>query len=217
MNITCISASNVEIARQHSASTRACEIIGELARLQAGPDTQVTILPLIDYELNPCRMCGKCLSTGRCVRDDAFNRVYEHMIAADAVFVVCPHYAPLPSKMMMLLEKLEEMVYLNWCKDNAYRSPLFRKPVGLVAHGGQTAEALPYYKTTLLDPLATAFGSVQMRVAPAGEAWPNGAVFGIQNLTLPEGSMFVTIEHDWDDIQQRLQPLVHNVLHLSQN
>ncbi len=57
MQIICISAANVEPAREYSASTRACELIGALA--QAECDVQVDILPLIDYELTPCRMCGK--------------------------------------------------------------------------------------------------------------------------------------------------------------
>ncbi len=46
MQIICISASNVESARENSASTRTCELIQELA--QAECDAQVTILPLID-------------------------------------------------------------------------------------------------------------------------------------------------------------------------
>jgi hypothetical protein len=64
----------------------------------------------------------------------------------------------------------------------------------------------------LLDPLANAFASVQMRVIGAGEQWPNGVTFGIKSLTMPPDSIFVTIEHDWQVIRQRIQPLVENVL-----
>ena len=77
MQIICISASNVELAREHSASTRACEVIREL--VQAECDAQVNILPLIDYELTPCRMCGKCLAAGKCIRDNAFNQIYARL------------------------------------------------------------------------------------------------------------------------------------------
>ncbi|MBN1921242.1 MAG: NAD(P)H-dependent oxidoreductase [Anaerolineae bacterium] len=210
MNITCISAANVARARDHSASTRACEIIRDL--VTAEYDAQVEILPLLDYELTPCLMCGQCLTAGECVYDPAFNALHARLAAADAVFVVCPHYAPLPSKLMMLLEKLEEICYLNWCQNQEYHTVVYGKPIGLVAHGGQTAEALPYYKTALLDPLALAFASVQMRVMSAGPEWPNGAVFGVQRLYLPPGDIFVQIEHDWDDIRQHLTPLVINLL-----
>ncbi len=210
MKITCISASNIEPAREHSASTRTCELIRDLA--QAEGDAQVTILPLIDYEMKPCRMCGKCLEAGQCVCDTAFNQIYQRLAETDAVFVVCPHYAPLPSKLMMLLEKLEEICYLNWCQDQGYQTIVHQKPIGLVAHGGQSTKAAAYYKTALLDPLALAFASVQMKVVGAGEQWPNGVAFGIKDLSLTPGSVFVTIKHDWDDIRGRLTPLVKNVL-----
>ena len=154
MKITCFSASNVEPARENSASTRACELIRNLA--QAECDAQVTILPLIDYEIKPCRMCGECLEAGQCVRDTAFNQIYQHLAEADAVFVVCPHYAPLPSKLMMLLEKLEEICYLNWCQDQGYQTIGHPKRLRLVAHGGQTAQAPPSSKTAFLNPLALA-------------------------------------------------------------
>lgn len=210
MKITCISAANVEPARKHSASTRACELIRELA--QAECDVQVEILPLIDYELTPCRMCGQCLAAGECIRDNAFNQIYAKLAETDAVFVVCPHYAPLPSKLMMLLEKLEEICYLNWCQNQQYQTIIYRKPIGLVAHGGQPMDAASYYKTALLDPLALAFASIQMRVARVDEQWPNGVAFGIQKLSLPPGEIFVRIEDDWEAIRSRLAPLVKNVL-----
>jgi len=211
MKVVCLSASNISPARQHSASTRTCELIrDQLAEKQAS--IEVEIVPLIDYAMKPCRMCGECLPTLRCSQDEAFNQVHARLQSADAVFLVCPHYAPIPSKVMILLEKMEEMAYLHYCQDNAFLTPVHGKPIGIVAHGGQTEEALPYYKTTLLDPLANAFASVQMRVIGAGEQWPNGVTFGIKGLTMPKDTIFVTIEHDWQAIRQRIRPLVENVI-----
>jgi hypothetical protein len=210
VNVLCLSASNIAPARQHSASTRACEIIRDIITTHQ-PDATVEIVPLIDYEMKPCRMCGECFETGRCARDAAFNAVYEKMIAADALFLVVPHYAPIPSKVMMLLEKLQEMMFLRACAEADYHFTLYRKPLGIVAHGGQTAEALPYYKTALLDPLANAFASVQVNVVCAGDEWPNGATFGVTRITKPDDSIFVRIEHDWDDVRRRIEPLVENV------
>jgi multimeric flavodoxin WrbA len=211
MKVVCLSASNINPARQHSASTHACELIrDQLAEIQ--PSITVEIVPLIDYSMKPCRMCGECLPTLRCSQDEAFNQVHTRLQSADAVFLVCPHYAPLPSKVMILLEKLEEMAYLKYCQDNTALTPLHGKPIGIIAHGGQTEEALGYYKTTLLDPLANAFASVQMRVIGVGEQWPNGVTFGIKSLTMPPDSIFVTIEHDWQTISQRIQPLVRSVI-----
>jgi multimeric flavodoxin WrbA len=211
MKIVCLSASNISPARQYSASTHTCELIRDLLA-ERNPSTEVEIVTLIDYAMKPCRMCGECFPTLRCSQDEAFNQIHAKLQSSDAVFLVCPHYAPIPSKVMILLEKLEEMAYLKYCQDNSCHTPLHGKPIGIIAHGGQTEEALPYYKTALLDPLANAFASVQMRVIGAGEQWPNGATFGIKRLTMPSDSIFVTIEHDWQVIRQRIQPLVENVI-----
>jgi NAD(P)H-dependent FMN reductase len=211
MKVVCLSASNIKPARQHSASTHTCELIRNLL-VEIQPSIEVEIVPLIDYAMKPCRMCGECLPTLRCSQDEDFNQVHDRLQSAEAVFLVCPHYAPIPSKVMILLEKLEEMAYLKYCQDNTSVTPLHGKPIGIIAHGGQTEEALPYYKNALLDPLANAFASVQMRVIGAGEQWPNGVTFGIKSLTMPTDSIFVTIEHDWQVIRQRIQPLVENVI-----
>ncbi|HEY3341247.1 MAG TPA: NAD(P)H-dependent oxidoreductase [Anaerolineae bacterium] len=211
MNILCISGSNISVARKNSASTHACELIAELVRAEH-PAARVEIALLIDYMLKPCRMCGKCFDKLRCAHDGDFNDLHARMSAADAIFLVCPHYAPLPSKVMIVLEKLQEMMYLRSCAQAGYQFTLYNKPLGIVAHGGQTNEALPYYKTALLDPLANAFAGVQMDVVGAGEQWPNGATFGLRSIAKPADSIFVSIEHDWDDVRTRITPLVHNVL-----
>jgi multimeric flavodoxin WrbA len=217
MQVLCISAANIAPARSHSASTRACELIRDMVQvMRPNAHVEVEIAALIDYEMKPCRMCGECFERGRCVRDEAFNALFARMKAADALFVVCPHYAPIPSKMMMLLEKLEEMVFLRACAEPGYHFALYHKPIGIVAHGGQTAEALPYYKQALLDPLANAFASVQMDIVGAGDGiggqWPNGVTFGITRISKPANSIFVSIEHDWEDVRARLAPLVANVM-----
>ncbi|MRR28855.1 hypothetical protein EG834_00625, partial [bacterium] len=170
------------------------------------------VLPLIDYELKPCRMCGKCLEAGRCVRDEAFNAVYDVLKGADRIFMVCPQYATLPAKVVMLLEKFQEISYLNWCADNSYEFPLAHKPVGLIVHGGQTEEALPQYKANLLAPLAAILRSVGMQVVGVDEEWQDGAAFAITRLSMPEDSIFVKIEHDWGAIRSRVEPLVEKVL-----
>lgn len=212
MKLLCISASNIEPFRQQSASTRACRIAAELAAERAPVESE--LLALIDFELNPCRMCGNCLADGRCCRDEAFNQIYERIQAADAVLLVTPHYAPIPSKVAMLCEKLQEIAFLNSCRDENYRGPLFKKPLGVVAHGGQceTPEILDYYYNALALPVANAFAGVGMRPLGVSAQMPRGAVFGIRALRMPEEGVFCTIEHDWDAIRDRLIPLVENLI-----
>ena len=212
MKVACISAANIEVARDHSASVRACELVRDLLGEEC-PDAAVEIVPLIDYEMKPCRMCGQCLYTQRCARDDAFNQVFEKMIAADGIFVIVPHYAPLPSKLMILFEKMEEIAYLNWCANDSYRFPLNRKPAGVIGHGGQqgTEAVLAYYQRALVEPVSMALSSVSMRVIGAGEKCPNGVAFGIRSLDKREDSVFVDIQHDWDEVRKQIVPLVRNM------
>jgi multimeric flavodoxin WrbA len=213
MNIVCISAANISVARDHSASVKTCQMIGELfTSLQ--PGAAVEIVPLIDYKMKPCRMCGNCLKTQRCAHDPAFNRVLTKMITADALFVVVPHYAPFPSKVMILLEKLQEIYFLGFSNDKSHYTPLLAgKPMGLVGHGGQvtTPESTEYYKKQLVDPLALAFMNCGVRVIGAGKDWPNGVAFGIRSMTKPADSIFVDIQQDWDEVRERLAALVKNV------
>lgn len=212
MQYACISAANIEPAKNHSASVRTCAMIRDLIQ-EEDPAARVEIVPLVDYKLKPCKMCGKCLKSQRCVHDEAFNQVFEKMIAADALFVVVPHYAPLPSKLMILTEKMEEIAYLNWCMDNRYRFPLTGKPAGVIGHGGQptTDEVVAYYLRMLVEPVAMALRSVSMKVVGVDDQSPHGAAFGIQTLTQPPGSIFVDITHDWPDVRRRITPLVRQV------
>jgi len=215
MKVVCLSASNIEKAKNQSTSTRTCEMVRDILfeRLKDAPepDLDVEIVRLIDYEPVPCRMRGECFYTGWCAHDDAFNQIYAKLVAADAVFIVSPHYAPIPSKLVMIFEKLEEMVYLRSQNDPNYIFPLHRKPVGVIGHGGQTEEAVSYYKSALLDPIATVLTAVQMQVVGANEKWPYGVAFGIQDIVKTEDSIFVKIDHDWDLIRERIRPLVYNV------
>ena len=213
MKFTCISAANVEGARNQSASVRTCQFIGEQIRAES-PLAEVEIVPLIDYEMKPCRMCGQCQESQRCARDEAFNRVFEKLIAADGIFIVVPHYAPLPSKLMILCEKMQEIAFLNWVADEGYRFPLSGRPVGIVGHGGQETSdpVVAYYQKMLVEPLALALGGVSLHVTGAGEDSPRGVTFGIRSIARRPNTVFVDIQHDWDDIQRRTAPLVKNMV-----
>jgi hypothetical protein len=112
----------------------------------------------------------------------------------------------------MLLEELEEICYLNLCQNQQYHTIVYRKTIGLIAHGTQPMNAAPYYKTALLDPLALAFTSIQMRVVGVDEQQTKGVAFGIKKLSIPSGEMFVPIKHDGDEIRDRLRSLVKNIL-----
>ncbi|MDP4093415.1 MAG: sigma-70 family RNA polymerase sigma factor [Bacillota bacterium] len=72
----------------------------------ASPLTEVNIIELADYNLMGCSVCYKCSSLRRCNQQDGFNQLFDNCLWADAIIFVSPYYAPIPSKLSALLERL---------------------------------------------------------------------------------------------------------------
>lgn len=214
MRITCISASNVQKMRGRSASTRACELVRDIAIREKGGEIDVKVIPLVDHELRPCTMCGECFTADRCVYDDEYNAIYQEMAHSDGVVIVVPHYAPLPAKLMILFEKLQERVFLLSFNNQSGRFPLQGRPAAVIAHGGmnEDGKVLEYYDKALLEPVAGALRSCGMEIVDGGKDWPRGVAFGIKDLRRNGEERLPVIEHDWDAIQRRLEPLVINLV-----
>ncbi len=212
--ITCISASNNAPARGRSVSTLVCDLFASQIAAFATLSTTVRVLPLLDYELKPCRMCGKCYQKNSCAEDSAFNTIFEEMCQSDAFFFVVPHYATLPAKLIILFEKLEEMLYLHWTHDPSYCLPFNGKPAGLVVHGGMedSRKVNAYYQRALLEPLKNMVESCGLQVIDPGKGQPRGVIFGIKKIHLPANEeIMVRIDHDWEMIASRTQPLAENM------
>lgn len=209
-NILCISASNVITAKDKSASTKTCQLIHELIENTHIENFDIRTIKLIDYDLMPCNMCEQCIPSNQCSKDDGFNEIFESMIAADAIFIVCPHYAPIPSKLMILLEKLQEIYYLNYCNNSDYKFPLIKKHAAIVAHGGMIENFEDIYKENLLNPLRRAFGGIGLQIAKVGDDF--GVVFGAKDFIKRDDAIPPDISHDWDNIKSIIKPLVDEVL-----
>ncbi|MGE5654627.1 MAG: flavodoxin family protein [Bacillota bacterium] len=212
MRGTCISASNVIGKKNDSASTKACQMIAEMVREKHGDQVETDIIPLINYDLRSCQMCGECVGRGHCVYDDGFNEILDRMSQADALFFVVPHYAPIPSKLIILFEKMEEIIYLHYLNDKSYVFPLRRKPAGVVGHGGMPEQYVKHYKTALVDPVASTVRSCGMEVIGVDDEWPTGVAFSITDLRKPDNAIFPIIEHDWAKVRQQIEPLVEKVM-----
>ena len=213
MRIFCISASNIKHAGKNSTSLKVCNLIGELIKEQYLKDITVETIPLVEYELNPCLGCGKCYEYGRCAVDNQFNRIYNNLSAADAIFIVAAHYAPIPAKLSMLLEKIEQLAFLRRFHDEAYRSELYNKPVGIIAHGGGTEEICKYYNSLVLDTIANALSyPVEMKIVGVDEAQAKGVTIPVNAVRKEENNIFPIQEYNWNDIRERIMPLVSNVI-----
>jgi len=212
MNIACISASNIRHAGDNSPSLRVCRLIQSIAE-EIDSGFAVDIIRLVDYRLEPCIGCGGCFRRDECLHDEGFNEAYGRLARADALFIVSAHYAPIPAKLSMLLEKVEQLAFLKRFHDESYRSPLYMKPVGIVAHGGGTAEVARYYKGPVLDSIWNALSyPVEMGIVGVSDEEPDGIVFPVKSVRKSDESVFPIQEYDWTDIEDRLRPLVDNVI-----
>lgn len=204
----CISASNVMGSRKQSTSYRICE---RIKKILDKDQVACTILDLREYEPNACIGCGQCYGSRRCCRDQEFNKIYELLAQADWCFIVSPHYAPVPSKLCMLLEKMEQITFLHWWKDQSYHSELYGKLAGIISHGGGEKWALDSYKAMVNDTIANALDTVQMKVIPFSSKWDTGIALSVQNVQKGEG-IFPVQEYDWEMIEENLYNYVEVVV-----
>jgi multimeric flavodoxin WrbA len=214
MKLVCISASNIKHAGNKSTSFLVCQIIEKIIKTKLKRnEAQIEIIRLVDAELSPCTGCGKCYKTNRCAAVDDFNNIYTKIAESDAVFIVSPHYAPIPAKLSILLEKMEQPVFLHWFHDNSYKSVVYRKPVGIIAHGGGSDEwMLHSYKEMVLDTIANALQTVMMDIVGLDDKWLTGVVFPVKTVSKSEKEIFPVQLYDWVDIENRLMPLVEKVI-----
>lgn len=213
MKICCISASNIKHAKQNSTSLKICNLIKKLLHQEYLDDISIEIIPLVEYEFNPCIGCGKCYDIDECVIDHHFNTVYNKISNADALFIVSAHYAPIPAKLSMVLEKAEQLTFIKRFNDESYRSPLFKKPVGVIGHGGGTEEISKYYRGPILDIIWNALSyPIEMDIVGVDEEQNNGIIIPVKKVEKVEGSIFPVQEYDWHDIEERIKPLIKNVI-----
>lgn len=213
MIITCISASNIKHAKDYSTSSKICSLIEEMVIKKSKSLIKVEVIKLVDYELSPCIGCGKCFKKTVCVYDEDFNNIYSKVIKSDGLFVVSAHYAPIPSKLSMLLEKMEQLTFFPRFHKEEYRSPLYKKPVGIIGHGGGTEEIIKGYKGVVLNTIANALSyPIEMNILGVNEEWPNGIALPIQEVIKDENSIFPIQKYDWEDIKVRIEPLVNNMI-----
>lgn len=206
--VLCISASNILHSQQSSISKIICKTIAEITEAK---NITCDVIDLRNYSLSPCIGCGKCFHSKRCTNDVAFNEIYNKIIASNGLFLVSPHYAPIPSKLSMMLEKMEEITFLHWWKDNTYQSEVYHLPVGIISHGGGSDWALKSYKAMVNDTIANALDTIQCKVIPYSSEWNTGISFPVQRV-LEKDDIFPIQEYDWHSIMRKLTEYTEMVL-----
>ena len=206
--IICISASNIVHSCNQSTSLLLCEKIADIVREKG---IVCEIIDLRNRLLSPCIGCGKCYESKRCHHDNAFNEIYESIIQSDGVFFVSPHYAPIPAKLCMLLEKMEEITFLHWWKDNTYQSEVYGIPAGIVSHGGGSDWALKSYKAMVNDTISNALETIQLKTVAFDTEWETGISLGVSKVK-EQSNIFPAQEYEWNTILHKLQKYIDVVI-----
>lgn len=213
MKITCISGSNVMHQTGNSISTTVCELAERILHA-AQPDLQTQTLRLADYDLRNCVFCGNCMAHEQCQYDSAFNTLYAQFHSSDAFVFVVPFYSVIPSKLTMLMEKLNQIYYTAWLKNPNQKFALAGKKAAVIGHGGSILEHNPrvaaYYRDLLLKPLHYSLQSLGFEVMGAENE--KGAIFGVKGYKKEEDSIFPHMMHDLGEIEEIITPLVKKLL-----
>lgn len=216
MRVTCISASNVISSLDNSTSYKVCELISDIVKDKFDFNQDVEIIKLVDHKLQPCELCGDCAGIEKCKYEDGFNQIYEKIINSDILFIVVPHYSPIPSKLMIILEKINEVIYGSYLLNNKYIPKSKNIKVGIIGHGGmiESDKVLKYYHDNLITPIAKSLKNLNFRIINHSDDFPNGVPFGVKNqesLNYSKGILFPIIFHDYDLIRNRITPLIKNI------
>ncbi|MDE6203449.1 MAG: hypothetical protein K2G19_08230, partial [Lachnospiraceae bacterium] len=152
-----------------------------------------------------------CYEGKRCVQDRSFNSIYEELMTADYVFFVSPHYAPIPAKLCMLLEKMEQITFLHWWQDQRYQSEIHGTLAGIISHGGGGITALESYKAMVNDTIANALDTIQLKVVPYNSKWNTGISLPVKNVTQKNG-IFPCQEYDWKMLEENIEKYVEIIV-----
>lgn len=217
MKMLCISASNTKNMGANSTSTRVCGLISDIIRKEYDKAADIDIIQLSEYNLMTCNLCGNCSITNKCIYDPSFNHLLDKLSEADCIFWVVPHYSPIPSKLIIIFEKINEISYAAWLKNPEYKTPFYDKITAVIGHGGmvESPDVLKYYHDKLITPVVDTLTSLSFRIIPANEKFSKGIAFGLSNencFKKSEGNIFPDIVQDFELIQERIKPLIRNAI-----
>ena len=215
MNVLCVSCSNVLHRRTESASTKVCALIKEIVQ-ERQTSIHVKTLRLVDYKLSNCVFCGQCLHAERCVYDEEFNQIYQKLKESDRIVLVVPFYSVIPSKLTMIMEKLNQIYYTAWLKNPDRAFALRGKKIAVIAHGGSVLRDNPnaqqVYTSLLLQPLHYSLTSFGFDVVGLDGDRAQGTTFGVEGYDNREDAIFPDMIHNWTEIKETISPLVDQLI-----
>ncbi len=95
---------------------------------------QFDFIHMADYKVESCNSCEKCSQNKRCILpitdNDHFQEIYDKFIEADAIIIITPVYAGLPSRLTALFERMTSVLFFSGLM-NTDNNPLLNKKVGI--------------------------------------------------------------------------------------
>lgn len=107
-----------------------------------------------DPDIAPCRGCGSCSHTGRCVIDDRMHEVRAAIDAADAIAVATPvYFASVPSQLKALYDRCQPYWARRYVLGEPGRNPKRPGALIVVGSGGD-----PFGTQCAVTPTRSVFG-----------------------------------------------------------
>ncbi len=92
---------------------------------------------LAEKKIEGCTSCHQCGEVGHCVlppsQNDHFQAIFEKMVTADAILIIAPVYAGIPSRLVALFERMTSVLYDTGLM-NTDENPLLNKKVGVFSY-----------------------------------------------------------------------------------
>ena len=121
MNIVILLGSNRKIGKSQ-------EIEAMLSRVDS--KHTIDVIRMADATIESCLACDLCAQRGACHLEEDFEAIYLKLIDADALFIIVPVYASIPSKLTALFERLTSLMFSTGIM-NSERNPLLGKPTAI--------------------------------------------------------------------------------------
>ena len=99
-----------------------CDVLVKAVAEAAGPEHELELLRLTDFNLKPCNGCYRCAGGDKkCVQDDDLDFIIDKMVKADAIIISAPTYVRGPSGIVKILG--DRVVAIDQHLDDLWQKP----------------------------------------------------------------------------------------------
>lgn len=123
------------IFASHRSGGKNAEIESAMRRYSS--DFDFVFIHLSDYRIESCTSCHLCGQAGHCIlppsETDRFQEIFDKMQSADAIFIISPVYANIPSRLTALFERLTSVLF-DTGRINTDKNPLLNKKAAVFSY-----------------------------------------------------------------------------------